>query len=226
MPFIHRLRSPRRRRAKAGARSGWRSAGTRSRESSPRCSSCGSWGRRASTWPSRGRAARGPSIPGPSRSGTSGSCCSRAGRAAEDGDRAADLDGPAGTRRRPGRAVHRLGGLDPGRPAICGGATWRTSRWRTTWSSATGAPRGLAWIREVHSKIIQDKRPVVIIHDNPEAIDLPDKQDDAGVQRRLHRQGRPDQRGHPPPRPGAPGPTRSWSSPTTARGNMPTARPS
>jgi voltage-gated potassium channel len=38
--------------------------------------------------------------------------------------------------------------------------------------------RGLSWIREVHSKIIQDKRPVVIIHDNPEAIDLPDKQDD------------------------------------------------
>ena len=40
------------------------------------------------------------------------------------------------------------------------------------------APRGLEWIEEVHSKIIQDKRPVVIIHDNPEAIDLPDKQDD------------------------------------------------
>jgi voltage-gated potassium channel len=39
--------------------------------------------------------------------------------------------------------------------------------------------RGLPWIREVHSKIIQDKRPVVILHDSPEAIDLPDKQDDA-----------------------------------------------
>ena len=39
--------------------------------------------------------------------------------------------------------------------------------------------RGLPWIREVHSKIIQDKRPVVIIHDSPEAIDLPDKQDDS-----------------------------------------------
>ena len=38
--------------------------------------------------------------------------------------------------------------------------------------------RGLPWIREVHSKIIQEKRPVVIIHDSPEAIDLPDKQDD------------------------------------------------
>jgi len=38
--------------------------------------------------------------------------------------------------------------------------------------------RGLPWIREVHSKIIQDKRPVVIIHDSPEAIDLPDRQDD------------------------------------------------
>jgi Trk K+ transport system NAD-binding subunit len=39
-------------------------------------------------------------------------------------------------------------------------------------------PRGLAWIREVHSKIIQDKRPVVIIHDDTEQIHLPDKQDD------------------------------------------------
>jgi voltage-gated potassium channel len=38
--------------------------------------------------------------------------------------------------------------------------------------------RGLPWIREVHSKIIQHKRPVVIIHDNPDSIDLPDKQDD------------------------------------------------
>ncbi len=38
--------------------------------------------------------------------------------------------------------------------------------------------RGLPWIREVHSKIIQDKRPVVILHDSPESIDLPDKQDD------------------------------------------------
>ncbi len=42
------------------------------------------------------------------------------------------------------------------------------------------APRGLQWIREVHSKIIQDqKRPIVIIHDSPEAIDLPDKQEEA-----------------------------------------------
>ena len=41
------------------------------------------------------------------------------------------------------------------------------------------SPRGLAWIREAHSKFIQDKRPVVIIHDEADDIDLPDKQDDA-----------------------------------------------
>ncbi|WP_435019018.1 potassium channel family protein [Tundrisphaera sp. TA3] len=41
------------------------------------------------------------------------------------------------------------------------------------------APRGLDWIREVHSRIIQQKRPVVIIHDRPEEIELPDKQDEA-----------------------------------------------
>ena len=40
------------------------------------------------------------------------------------------------------------------------------------------APRGLEWIREVHSKIVADKRPIVIIHDNPDEVELPDKQDD------------------------------------------------
>jgi voltage-gated potassium channel len=40
------------------------------------------------------------------------------------------------------------------------------------------APRGLEWIREVHSKIISEPRPIVIIHDNPDEIDLPDKQDE------------------------------------------------
>ena len=40
------------------------------------------------------------------------------------------------------------------------------------------APRALEWIREVHSKIITDPRPIVIIHDNPDEIDLPDKQDE------------------------------------------------
>jgi voltage-gated potassium channel len=40
------------------------------------------------------------------------------------------------------------------------------------------ASRGLEWIREVHSKIITDPRPIVIIHDNPDEIDLPDKQDE------------------------------------------------
>ncbi len=40
------------------------------------------------------------------------------------------------------------------------------------------SPRGLEWIREVHSKIIHDKRPIVIIHDSPESIDLPDTADE------------------------------------------------
>jgi voltage-gated potassium channel len=40
------------------------------------------------------------------------------------------------------------------------------------------SPRSLDWIREVHAKTIQDKRPVVIIHDEADAIDLPDKQDE------------------------------------------------
>ena len=61
------------------------------------------------------------------------------------------------------------------------------------------SPRAMEWIQEVHSKIIQDKRPVVIIHDDPEKVDLPGQAGRAGVQRRLHRQGRPDERGDPPP---------------------------
>ncbi len=41
------------------------------------------------------------------------------------------------------------------------------------------SPRALDWIREVHSGIVADKRPVVIVHDVPDEVVLPDKQDDA-----------------------------------------------
>ena len=41
------------------------------------------------------------------------------------------------------------------------------------------SPRALDWIREVHSGIVIDKRPVVIVHDTPDDVVLPDKQDDA-----------------------------------------------
>jgi voltage-gated potassium channel len=41
------------------------------------------------------------------------------------------------------------------------------------------SPRALDWIREVHSGIVTDKRPVVIVHDTPDEVALPDKQDDA-----------------------------------------------
>lgn len=40
------------------------------------------------------------------------------------------------------------------------------------------SPRGLDWIREVHSPIVQTKRPVVIVHDEPADIDLPEGEDD------------------------------------------------
>ena len=40
-------------------------------------------------------------------------------------------------------------------------------------------PRALDWIREVHSGIVIDKRPVVIVHDTPDEVVLPDKLDDA-----------------------------------------------
>ena len=107
-----------------------------------------------------------------------GPALQRPGHAAYDNDGRPPGHDRARHRGGPGGTVHGDGGLGPGRTAICGGATWRTSRWTTTWSCATGPRAGLDWIREVHSKIIQDKRPVVIIHDDTEEIDLPDTQDD------------------------------------------------
>ena len=41
------------------------------------------------------------------------------------------------------------------------------------------SPRALDWIREVHSGIVADKRPVVIVHDTPDEVVLPDKLDEA-----------------------------------------------
>src|SRR4029079_11713320 len=41
------------------------------------------------------------------------------------------------------------------------------------------SPRALDFIREVHSGIVNDTRPVVIVHDNPDEVVLPDKQDEA-----------------------------------------------
>ena len=41
------------------------------------------------------------------------------------------------------------------------------------------SPRALDWIREVHSRIVTDKRPIVIVHDTPDEVVLPDKQDEA-----------------------------------------------
>ena len=41
------------------------------------------------------------------------------------------------------------------------------------------SPRALDWIREVHSGIVTDKRSVVIVHDTPDEVVLPDKLDDA-----------------------------------------------
>jgi voltage-gated potassium channel len=40
-------------------------------------------------------------------------------------------------------------------------------------------PRALDWIREVHSGIVTDKRPIVIVHDTPDEVVLPDKLDEA-----------------------------------------------
>ena len=41
------------------------------------------------------------------------------------------------------------------------------------------SPRALDWIREVHSGIVTDQRPVVIVHDTPDEVVLPDKQDES-----------------------------------------------
>jgi voltage-gated potassium channel len=41
------------------------------------------------------------------------------------------------------------------------------------------SPRALDWIREVHSGIVTDQRSVVIVHDTPDEVVLPDKLDEA-----------------------------------------------
>jgi len=41
------------------------------------------------------------------------------------------------------------------------------------------SPRALDFIREVHSGIVNDTRPVVIVHDQPDEVVLPDTQDEA-----------------------------------------------
>ena len=56
--------------------------------------------------------------------------------------------------------------------------TCLTLNWTITWCFATRRREALEWVREVHSKIITDSTPIVIIHDNPDEIDLPDKQDE------------------------------------------------
>jgi voltage-gated potassium channel len=43
------------------------------------------------------------------------------------------------------------------------------------------SPRALEWIREVHSAIVADKRPVVVIHENPDEVELPDRRDDPAL---------------------------------------------
>jgi hypothetical protein len=35
------------------------------------------------------------------------------------------------------------------------------------------SPRALDWIREVHSGIVTDKRPIVIVHDTPDEVGVP-----------------------------------------------------
>jgi hypothetical protein len=40
------------------------------------------------------------------------------------------------------------------------------------------SPRALDRIREVHRGIVTDKRPVVIVHDAPDEVVLPEKQDE------------------------------------------------
>jgi voltage-gated potassium channel len=40
------------------------------------------------------------------------------------------------------------------------------------------SPRGVAWIHEVHAKSIHDRRPVVIIHDAADEIELPTNEED------------------------------------------------
>ena len=110
--------------------------------------------------------------------GRLGRALQRPGRAADDDRRTSGDDGLARPRRRPGGVIHGELGVPLDR-------TLPTEARRV--HLRDGGPPGpvqlgparLEWIREVHAKIIQDKRPVVIIHDQPDEIELPDKGDEA-----------------------------------------------
>ena len=151
-----------------------------------------------------------------------GHALQRPGRAAEDHDGARLRHGPARHGGRPGRPLHGDRGVDPGRTPT---AEPRRDEFRD------GGPPGPLQLGPARAGLDprgpQQDHPGQAArrhHPRRHRADRPARQAGRrGVQRRLHRQGRPDQRGRPPPRPGRHAPTRSWSSPTSARGSTPTA---
>ena len=123
-------------------------------------------------------------------------------------------DGPARDRGRPGRPVHRDRGVGPGRAPT---AEARRGELRD------GRPPGPLQLGPARARLDprgpQQDHPGQAArrhHPRQPRGDRPARQAGRpGVQRRLHRQGRPDQRGHPPPRPG----------PTRPLGRRPDRRP-
>ena len=125
--------------------------------------------------------------------------------AAQDGGRAADRVRPARRRGRPGGPVHGERGVDPGRTL--------TEEARRDEFRDGGPPGPLQLVAAragVDPRGPQQDHPGQAAgrhHPRRRRRDRPARQ--AGrrrLQRRLHRQGRPDQRGHPPPGQGRAGP--------------------
>ena len=151
--------------------------------------------------------------PSRNRSGASGSCCSAAWTMLTPPRRAigrllAMVLLVAGVG--PGRVVHGERGLAPGRTLLAEERRVELRDGRPPGALQLGAaragvdPRGP---QQDHHRAAADRD-----HPRQPRRDRPARQAGrAGLQRRLHRQGGPDQRGHPPPGHGRPRRTRSSS---------------
>ena len=148
----------------------------------------------------------------------------RAGRCLypPDRDRAGPRHGPAGRGGRPGGLIHGERGLAPGRTLLAEERRVSLRDGRPPGALQLGAAR--AGVDPRGPQQDHHRAPADRDHPRQPRRDRPARQAGrAGLQRRLHRQGRPDQRGRSSTGPRSPRRTRSSSWATPARASTPTA---
>ena len=125
---------------------------------------------------------------------------------------------------RPGGLVHCQRRIHPDRTLTEESRSDQSRNVRPS-GAAYWSPRALDFIREVHSGIVNDTRPVVIVHDQPDEVVLPDKQDEPpSTTSTSSRATRPTKLSCAAPRSRKRIPSSSWRM--TGKATTPTARPS